>query len=89
VRLKVRGTAAFPSLLRLRSALESVPANTSTVIIDLSETILVDHTFLSGIASITQERVGTTISIRGHDHLTAASDHPQATRWVGAKVSAA
>ena len=87
VRLKVRGTAAFPSLLRLRSALESVPASTSTVIIDLSETILVDHTFLSGIAGLTQERVGTTISIHGHDHLKPASDHEQATRWLRKKGS--
>lgn len=81
VRLKVGGAAAFPSLLRLQKALESVPSNTSTVIIDLSEAILVDHTFLSGIASLTQERRGATISVSGYDHLKPASGHPQATRW--------
>jgi len=87
VLLKVIGAAAFPSLLRLRSALESVPANTSSVIIDLSETILVDHTFLSGIAGLNNERVGTTISVRGHGHLKSASGHPHATRWQGTRVT--
>lgn len=87
VRLKVGGAAAFPCLLRLRRALESVPPSTSTVIIDLSEAVLVDHTFLSGIGSLTQERTGTTIQVRGHDHLKPASGHPQATRWQGNRVT--
>ena len=79
--LSVIGVAAFPSLIKLRSALEQVPLTTSNIVIDLSDTKLVDHTFLSGVDAAINDRPATKIRLVGLEKMKAASEHPQATRW--------
>jgi MFS superfamily sulfate permease-like transporter len=79
--LSLIGVAAFPSLIKLRSALEQVPLTTSNIVIDLSDTKLVDHTFLSGVDAAINDRPATKIRLVGLEKMKAASEHPQATRW--------
>lgn len=81
VRIKVNGTAVFSSLLAVQKAVGQVPGDARKLVIDLSNTCLVDHTFLVGIEDITRDRQSTIVEIVGHETLRAASSHPQATRW--------
>ena len=81
VRLRVHGVAAFPCVLALRRALQSVPMETTRVVIDLSDVPLVDHTFLAGVHAATIDRPDTRVDVLGHEALRAASPHPHAARW--------
>ncbi|MFT5414970.1 MAG: MFS superfamily sulfate permease-like transporter [Gammaproteobacteria bacterium] len=81
VRLRVHGVAAFPCVLALRRALQSIPAETVRVVIDLSSVPLVDHTFLVGVHAATIDRPQTRIDVVGHETLRSASAHPHAARW--------
>jgi MFS superfamily sulfate permease-like transporter len=77
----MHGAAAFPNLFRLRKMINGMPDNISDVTIDVSKTKLIDHTFLSGIKNITNEKSKIDFKFIGLDNFTAISDHPESTRW--------
>lgn len=80
LRLKLRGAAAFPSLLKVRRELADLDGDVRRIVIDLADVRLVDHTFLSRIEAMGAELSFAKLEIEGLDGMRAASDHPHATR---------
>ncbi|GHH72942.1 sulfate transporter [Streptosporangium violaceochromogenes] len=50
------------------------------VVIDVKDAAMVDHTFLAGVAAMSQEWPATTVTVSGLDELHPVSAHPHATR---------
>jgi MFS superfamily sulfate permease-like transporter len=82
MRFVMYDVAAFPNLFKLRKMLNAMPDNISEVVIDLSKTKLIDHTFLSGIKNITNEKQKIKFKFIGLEKFTKISDHPESTRWI-------
>ncbi len=80
LRIKLHGAAAFTSLLRVRRALEKVDESVGTVILDLSDVVVVDHTFLLRVRATASEWPGTEMKILGINEMVTASSHPDASR---------
>ena len=80
LRLTLRGAAAFPSLLKVRSELATLGAGVNRVVIDLKQVRLVDHTFLSRIDAMATEIEPTLLVIEGLDTMRSSSAHPHASR---------
>ncbi|MEZ4330888.1 MAG: SulP family inorganic anion transporter [Myxococcota bacterium] len=80
LRLRLRGAAGFPSLLKLRDQLAGVGTGVERVVIDLSEVRLVDHTFLRGVDTLATEIGSSRLVVEGLERLRPASEHPHATR---------
>lgn len=78
--LSVHGAAAFTSLLAIRRHLDALPAQARTVRLDLSDVVLVDHTFSSRIAAMASELPGVALEVVGTETMTAASGHPHCSR---------
>lgn len=79
---KMHDAAAFPNLFRLRKLLLAMPKEVCEVIIDLSDARLIDHTFLSGIKNVTNEKQNVEFKFIGLEKFKSISDHPEATRWL-------
>lgn len=77
--LSIRGPAAFPSLIRIRSAVAQIGFDCKRVVVDLSETTLIDHTFLSGLETLAGE-LDVPVVIEGLYEMHPVSAHPHATR---------
>lgn len=77
--LKMRGAATFTNLLGIRRRLMSLEG-IDRVVLDVADVQLVDHTFLARIESMADELPNTSFELVGVELLSAASDHPQATR---------
>ena len=80
-RFTMHGAAAFPNLFKLRSLLNKMPENINEVTIDLTKARLIDHTFLSGIKNITNEKAAVHFKFHGIENFIAISNHPESTRW--------
>jgi MFS superfamily sulfate permease-like transporter len=80
LRLTLHGAAAFPSLLSVRKALDGLDAAFQRVVIDVSDVVIVDHTFLSRLEALSNEWPNATLEIVGTDALTPHSPHPHSTR---------
>ena len=80
LRLTLRGAAAFPSLLKVRSELATLGAGVNRVVIDLKQVRLVDHTFLNRIDAMATEIGPTVLVIEGLDTMRSSSAHPHASR---------
>lgn len=80
IRLRIEGSAAFPSLLKVREHITALEDGVSRVVIDLSEARLVDHTFLSRLEGMAAEIPKATLVIEGLDDLHPASSHRHAAR---------
>jgi MFS superfamily sulfate permease-like transporter len=76
----IRGAAAFTALLKLRKHLIGLGADTQLVRVNLTEAVLVDHTFLHRLETMSNEWEHTTLELVGVDSLLAVSDHPHSTR---------
>lgn len=74
------GAASFASLLAVRRAFDQVDDQITRVEMDLTQAILVDHTFLTRVQSFAQEWNNTELCLLGLEQMNAASDHPTATR---------
>ncbi len=79
LRLKLRGPAAFSTLLKVRAELGGLPPSIDRLVIDLSECPLADHTFLSRIESMAAEVDVAEFTIVGLDEMKASSSHPHST----------
>lgn len=82
IRFIMRGTAAFPNLIILKKALNNMPKNKNIAIIDLSQTKLVDSTFLSGIRILMRERSDIIFHVAGLEKFKSISNHEDSTRWI-------
>ncbi len=78
--LRVRGAAAFTSLLAVRKAIGGLDESVHRIQLDLSDASLVDHTFLARIHGMADELPGTTLEVVGVDGMQVTSAHPHATR---------
>jgi MFS superfamily sulfate permease-like transporter len=80
VRLVLHGAAAFTILLSVRKALANLDPAISTVVIDVSDVTIVDHTFLSRVSELSNEWANAKLEIVGIDELKPHSPHPHSTR---------
>jgi len=80
VRIRVRNAATFSSLLPIQRALDSLSEDTSSVVIDVSEAAIVDHTFLNRLEGLARECPSAEVRVEGLDQLRAVSTHPNSTR---------
>jgi MFS superfamily sulfate permease-like transporter len=78
--LKLHGAATFSVLLKVKRILDDVTPDIKVVEIDMSDTALIDHTFLSRVRAMSNEWTGTALEFVGMDDHSAASSHPFATR---------
>lgn len=81
--LQVVGEAAFPCLLKVKSQLAHLPNNIKSVVIDVSKSRVIDHTFQSGFDLLFAELPQVKSSIHGIERFTAVSPHDHATRLRG------
>lgn len=77
----IHGAAAFPSLLGLRKRLSQLAPDVRNVIVDLRESVLVDHTFLARVEAMSNELPNVRVEVLVHEQMKSASGHAQATRW--------
>jgi len=80
LRLTLQGAAAFPSLLKVRNELKNLDSKVETVVIDLAQVRLVDHTFLNRLDAMSAELSSAKVVIEGLDEMRASSRHPHAVR---------
>ena len=78
--LRVSGAAAFPSILAIRKRLDEIGPEVRRVVVDISDTKLADHTFLSRLDGMGAELIDVEFVVEGLDSLTPATDHPHSTR---------
>ncbi len=79
LRIAIQGTASFPSILIVRSRLRTAGPALERIVVDLRQTSLVDHTFLSRLKGMADEVPGATLEIVGKDDLIAMSGHPESS----------
>ncbi|MER7212963.1 SulP family inorganic anion transporter [Streptosporangium sp. NPDC000239] len=83
--VRVPAAAVFTALLPLRRTVNGATKDdtgdggVTEVVVDVTDATLVDHTFLSGLATMSREW-RATLTLRGLDGLVPVSSHPQATR---------
>lgn len=80
VRLKLHGAAAFTSLLAVRKALANLDPSCRKVVIDVSDVVIVDHTFLRRVEEISNEWPQAELELVGMQDLKPHSSHPHSTR---------
>ncbi len=80
LRLKLHGAAAFTSFLGVRKAIANHPESCEKIVIDVSDVVIVDHTFLRRVSELANEVPGIELELRGMENLTPYSPHPHATR---------
>lgn len=81
VRISIGRAAIFSNYLRTKDALESLPLGKS-LLVDLSSTRVVDHTFMEYLLHFKgeYERLGGSVHYVGMEGHRAASEHPAAMR---------
>lgn len=72
--------AIFSTLLKVRKTIDERPADVRTVIIDLREARLVDHTFIRNLQAMAQDWPGLKLEFLGLETLRGSSEHPLASR---------
>jgi MFS superfamily sulfate permease-like transporter len=80
IKYTLYGTAAFPNLLHLSKKFKQIDKNIKKIIIDLSNTNLIDNTFLSGITSALAENSPAKLEIIGIENHQTTSNHPHSSR---------
>ncbi|GAB4537111.1 MAG: SulP family inorganic anion transporter [Haliangiales bacterium] len=80
ISVTVHGAATFMALLSVRRALVDVPETVREVRVELADTSLVDHTFLSRLESMSQEWSHARLNLCGLESFSAASEHRHAAR---------
>lgn len=80
LRLKIQGSAAFTSLLAVRRSLGRVDSSIREVVIDLSDVVVVDHTFMTRVHGLAEQLPDATLELVGIDDMHTASQHPHAAR---------
>lgn len=78
--LTLHGAAAFPSLLAIRRAFNRIDESVAEVVLDLTDVVIIDHTFMSRLQSMAEEFPHATLTLVGTDELTPVTDHPHSVR---------
>lgn len=78
--IRLFGAAAFPSLLPLRNLLADIDPGVRRVVVDLSATNFVDHTFLMRLDGIARELATAQLHVVGHESMRGSSRHPLSSR---------
>jgi MFS superfamily sulfate permease-like transporter len=78
--VRIHRVATFTTLLAVRRLLGELPKTVERVIVDLSDTRLVDHTFLERLHGMSEEWATAKLELRGMEAMSAASSHPRAAR---------
>lgn len=81
-----RESAVFSNWIPFKRQIEQIGlVQQRNLIIDLSDTKLVDHSVMEKLEEMERdfEMEGLTFEVRGHDTLQPLADHPQATRKSG------
>jgi len=81
VLLKIKGALVFSNFLSLKRLIQKEGACESKPVLDLSETLLVDHTIQMKLAGYKERGL---LEIKGLDSLKAVSDHPLSFKKTGA-----
>jgi MFS superfamily sulfate permease-like transporter len=81
--LKVQSSAIFTNYIGLKKRIEQISSSTETLVLDLQDAQLVDHTVLEKLHHQVADwqRIGKSFTIIGLDHHKTASDHDLAARW--------
>ncbi len=79
--IKMPDEALFTNLLQFEKLFDKINSN-ANVILDFSETVMVDHTFMEALHSREDEfhRAGGSINYKNMDRLTSYSVHPLSSR---------
>ncbi len=80
MRICLRDAAIFTTLLKVRKIIDERPSQTRTVVIDLTEARLVDHTFIGSLKSMAADWRETEMVFEGLEDLRGTSEHPLASR---------
>lgn len=72
--------ATFSALLNLRKKITLLPSSVTKVVVDVSDVVLVDHTFLCRLSTMADEWPGVELELKGLDDMCSTSIHPFATR---------
>jgi MFS superfamily sulfate permease-like transporter len=80
LRLKIRGAATAPALLAIRKRLARLDPSIKSVVFDLNEAAIIDHTFLVRLATLADELPGVELECEGIETMQPASSHPLASR---------
>lgn len=77
----IKRAAVFSNFMNFKSIVNSLPPS-ERVIIDFSETRLVDHSFITQLISLqkTWEKRNKILEFKGMEQLKPVSDHPMASR---------
>ena len=78
--VRISGAATFLALLALQRRLKTISPQVRQVVVDLSATTLVDHTFLFRLEAMSQEWANASLSYRGLEELEPSSHHHLASR---------
>ena len=78
--IKVHGAAVFTNYLSLKRVLDGLDDGIRKVVIDFSETRMVDHTVLEKLHVVTHEWVDRTLELRGFENHVASTNHELAVR---------
>ena len=80
--LKVGHAAVFSNYLTIKKHLNALPPAQNNVVIDLSDTRIVDHTVMEKLHELEQEwaRDGRMLQVTGLEAHESVSEHPLATR---------
>lgn len=81
--LKVTNSALFTNYIGLKKRIEGLSQKVESLVLDLRETQLVDHTVLEKLhhLELEWERLGKRLIIVGLEDHKTASDHHAASRW--------
>jgi MFS superfamily sulfate permease-like transporter len=79
--VKIKGSAVFSNLLGFKRLFSSFNGGTK-ITLDLTETHLLDHSFMEYIHRVEEEQLhaGGSVTAIGFDRFKATSNHPMATR---------
>lgn len=78
--LDLQGAAIFSSIIPLRKAIKNSADSVDNVIINFSNSHLIDHTFLAYLETLNQEWPRLNFTFKGQENLKALSEHPHATK---------
>ncbi len=78
--IHIDGAATFSSILPLRRAIQQGCHSVENVIINFSNSHLIDHTFLSYLDTLRQEWPTLNFKLEGLGELKSLSQHPHATK---------
>lgn len=76
----IKDAGIFTALLGVRRVLEERPHSIRSVVLDVSEAVFIDHTFIKNLKAMSDEWTDTELRFEGLDGFRPASDHPLASR---------